>query len=204
MDVLDSKLDSVNASMREDLRDIKGQLEEHQTHTAGLHSFLQNSTHTEQLTEISAKMDTLDLKIDSVNNSNIMIREDLSCIKEDLSSLNEIMNRISEDVEEHDNHTTTELVNLYEYLQPILYTCGDAEGWRRVVYLNMTDPNTNCPSGWWLTGYSKRTCGRVSTTGSLICDSVNFPVSGGCYIRVCGKIIAYQVSEIDGFESYKP
>ena len=222
MNTLDSKLVSVNASMREELRAIESELDVHETHTlftlAGLHSFLQ-STYTEELTEISTKMDTLDSKLDSVNNSDILIREDLSCIKEDLSSLNETMNRISEDVEEHDNHTTTELMNLNECLQlnttiqptPTqqpnndslsLYTCGGTGGWRRVVYLDMTDPNTNCPSGWNLTSYSKRTCGKVSSTVSTTCDPVNFTVSGGDYTRVCGRIIAYQNGHIDGFETY--
>ena len=55
----------------------------------------------------------------------------------------------------------------------------------------MTDHNTNCPSGWQLTGYSKRTCGRVSS-GPRTCDSVFFPVSGGPYSQVCGRIRAYQ------------
>ena len=215
MDTLDSKLVSVNASMREEIRAIESQLEEHQTQTvftlAGLHSFLQSHTYTEELTEISTKMDTLDSKLDSVNNSGVLIREDLSCIKEDLSSLNETMNRISEDVEEHDNHTTTELMNLEclqrnTTVQPIptqqpLHACGGTGGWRRVVYLDMTDPNTNCPSGWQLTSFSKRTCGRV-TTGSPNCDSVTFLVSGGAYTRVCGKIIGYQHSVTDAFEAY--
>ena len=69
-----------------------------------------------------------------------------------------------------------------------------------MVYLNMTDPNTNCPSGWNLTSYSKRTCGKVSTS-SLSCDSVLFPVSGG-YTSVCGSIRAYQYGQIDAFEAY--
>ena len=72
-----------------------------------------------------------------------------------------------------------------------IYTCGGTGGWRRAVYLDMTDHNTNCPSGWQLTGYSKRTCGRVSS-GPRTCDSVFFPVSGGPYTRVCGRIRAYQ------------
>ena len=196
MDTLDSKFTSVNASMREELRAIESELETHETHTmftlAGLHSFLQSHTYTEELTEISTKMDTLDSKLDSVNNSGVLIREDLSCIKEDLSSINGTMNKISEDVEEHDNHTTTELMNLF--------ACGSV-GWRRVVYLNMTDPNTNCPSGWQLTSYSKRTCGKVSG-GSTTCNSVTFPVSGGDYTRLCGRIIAYQNGQTDGFQAY--
>ena len=42
-----------------------------------------------------------------------------------------------------------------------------------------------------MTGYSKRTCGRVST-GSRTCDSVFFPVSAGPYSQVYGRIRAYQ------------
>ena len=81
------------------------------------------------------------------------------------------------------------------------YTCGGTGGWRRVVYLNMTDPNTNCPLGWQLTSYSKRSCGRVGTT-SLSCDSVLFSVSGGNYTSVCGSIRAYQYGETRGFQAY--
>ena len=75
--------------------------------------------------------------------------------------------------------------------QSAFYACGGTGGWRRAVYLDMTDPNTNCPSGWNMTGYSKRTCGRASIS-SLSCDSVFFPVSGGAYSQVCGRIRAYQ------------
>ena len=71
-----------------------------------------------------------------------------------------------------------------------------------MVYLNMADPNTNCPSGWNLTSYSNiPICGKVSTS-SLSCDSAFFPVSGGDYTSVCGSIRAYQVGGTDGFEAY--
>ena len=65
----------------------------------------------------------------------------------------------------------------------------------------MTDPNTNCPSGWNMTGYSKRTCGRVST-GRRTCGSV-FPVSGGPYSQVCGRIRAYQWGLPEAFYGYQ-
>ena len=81
------------------------------------------------------------------------------------------------------------------------YTCGGTGGWRRVVYLNMTDPNTNCPLGWQLSGQSKRSCGRVGTCYPS-CDSVTFPVSGGNYTSVCGSIRAYQYGETRGFQAY--
>ena len=81
------------------------------------------------------------------------------------------------------------------------YTCGGTGGWRCVVYVDMTDPNTTCPSGWKLTGYSKRTCGRT-TDGTNTCDSATFHVRGGEYSRICGRIRAYQYASTDGFASY--
>ena len=81
------------------------------------------------------------------------------------------------------------------------YTCGGTGGWRRVVYLDMTDPHTTCPSGWNMTGYSKRTCGRNST-GGRTCSSATFPVSGGEYNRICGRIKAYQWGATLAFLSY--
>ena len=78
------------------------------------------------------------------------------------------------------------------------YTCGGTGGWRRVVYLDMINPSTTCPSGWNMTGYSKRTCGRA-TDGINICDSATFPVRGGEYTRICGRIRAYQWGRPEAF-----
>ena len=65
----------------------------------------------------------------------------------------------------------------------------------------MKNPYTNCPSGCSLTDYSKRTCGR-SGTGGHTCDSVFFPVSGGPYSQVCGRIRAYQWGLDEGYLGY--
>ena len=217
MDTLDLKMVSVNASMREELRAMESQLEEYKQQTAselaglqssvtselaGLHTSLQSNTHSEQLTQLCEKVN--------------MLRDDTSSLKGDLSSLNDSMNRISDNAEAHDNHVTTEIMELDQNLQqnftlllknsygyvttPPVHTCGGTGGWRRVVYLNFTDPNTPCPFGWQLTSHSKRTCGRVSTSTS--CDSVTFPVSGGDYTRVCGRIIGYQYWGPDAFYAY--
>ena len=78
------------------------------------------------------------------------------------------------------------------------YTCGGTGGWRPAVYLNMRDLNTTCPSGWNMIEFTKRTCGRVSTGGNT-CDSVVFPISGGRYNRICGRILAYQWEQPDAF-----
>ena len=77
------------------------------------------------------------------------------------------------------------------------YSCGGTSGWRRVAFLNMTDPTHQCPSGWQLTGYSKRTCGRASTA-SYTCDSATFP-TGEHYSRVCGRVVAYQFGAVSAF-----
>ena len=79
------------------------------------------------------------------------------------------------------------------------YSCGGTSGWRRVAFLNMTDPTHQCPSGWQLTGYSKRTCGRASTA-RMTCDSATFP-TGEHYSRVCGRVVAYQFGTIPAFYS---
>ena len=106
-----------------------------------------------------------------------------------------------------ENQITTELMRLNQTLKrEIIFNhigreCGGTWGWRRAVYLDMTDPNTNCPSGWQPTGYSKTTCGRVNSS-SLSCDSVFFPVSGGPYTQVCGRIRAYQWGLPDAFAGY--
>ena len=52
-----------------------------------------------------------------------------------------------------------------------------------------------------MTGYSKRTCGRANSS-RLSCDSVLFPVGGGPYSQVCGRIRAYQWGLPDAFLGY--
>lgn len=42
--------------------------------------------------------------------------------------------------------------------------CNCSGPWRRVIYLNMTEPDATCPTGWQKTNYSIPTCGRVLVT----------------------------------------
>ena len=124
---------------------------------------------------------------------------------------NKSVKRICDKMEEHEDHMTTEIMELEEYLQRnqlehsygyiTTPPCDGTEGRRRAVYLDMTDPNTNCPKGWSETDYSKRTCGRA-TDGWCTCDSVTFSVSGGEYSQVCGRIKAYQFVYTLGFHGY--
>ena len=166
------------AAVKENMTRVEGKvdslsrdLEEHKNKT------------TTELVDMNSKLDSLDSKQDGLNMTVMTVNSEL----------------------EHNvlTNVTKELKKTADYIvkQFPPYECGGTGGWRRVVYLNMTDPNTNCPSGWQLTSHSKRTCGRANTS-SLSCDSVFFPVSGGDYTSVCGSIRAYQYSHTDAFEAY--
>ena len=75
--------------------------------------------------------------------------------------------------------------------------CG-GPGWRRAVFLNMTDPSHVCPYGLRLTSYSRRTCGRASSAW-YSCSSTTFSVGGSQYSRVCGMARAYQWGRNNAF-----
>ena len=79
-------------------------------------------------------------------------------VNEKVSSLDNSITIIHDKVEAHDNHVTIELMELDHnlqqnstlqlenslgYIYPVC-TCGSRGGWRRVVYLKFTDPNTTC------------------------------------------------------------
>ena len=180
LDVVMNKINLTagNTEMRENLAPVKCKvdslsrdLEEHKNKT------------TTELVDMNSKLDSLDSKQDGLNMTMMTVNSEL----------------------EHNvlTNVTKELKKTADYIveQFAPYGCGGTGGWRRVVYLNMTDPNTCCPSGWKLTRHSKRTCGKVNTS-RLSCDSVFFPVSGGDYTSVCGSIRAYQYGQVDAFEAY--
>ena len=150
------------------------------------------------LNEMSQRIEQFDIRLSALNES---LGDDFSGVERELNSTaNMIYDKIQ-------NKITTELVRMDQTLKrEIIFNhigreCGSTWGWRRAVYLDMTDPSTNCPSGWQLTGYSKRTCGR-SSSSRLACDSVFFPVSGGPYSQVCGRIRAYQYGAPEAFSAY--
>ena len=162
------------SSFNETVKNLSLNLEDCRQQTAS-----QLSSLNQQLTQLFTVVDTLDSKLDSVNNSSMLIMQDLC-------SLNETMNRISDDVEDHDNHTI-ELMNLNECLQlnttiptqqtnMSLYTCGGTGGWRRVVYLDMTDNNTNCPSGWQLTATPREHVVKLVLVSSPVTQSPSLSV----------------------------
>ena len=148
---------------------------------------------------------SLDSKLNTLNE---VVRDDLTSIDRRLDGLTSTANTISTNIATHSTQVIAELMRMNQSLTEQIfnsggYTCGGTGGWRHAVYLDMTDTNTNCPSGWQLlTENSKRTCGRGST-GSRTCDSVSFSVSGGPYNQVCGRIRAYQWGLHNAFYGYQ-
>ena len=77
--------------------------------------------------------------------------------------------------------------------------CNSTGGWMRVAFLNMTDPNQQCPDGLRLITSPKRTCGR--STPTVGCASVVYQTFGHEYSRVCGRIKAYQFGQPEAFDT---
>ena len=173
LDALNTTLDENYAILNQSLINLTTCLQEHKQEVATELSHLQTS-----VTSTHSKLDTLTNTTTSDHQQIIESMPDVECLE---------------------NNLTHQLDNIKDDVTFIReqYKCG-GHGWRSVVYLNMTNPHTTCPSGWQLTGYSKRTCGRVSTGGNT-CDSATFPVSGGPYNRICGMITAYQYGDPDAF-----
>ena len=72
--------------------------------------------------------------------------------------------------------------------------CSGTGGWTRVAYLNMTDPNQQCPGAWMFQNRStepRRLCG-VHNSIRQGCFSAMYVTYGISYSRVCGRVIAYQ------------
>ena len=82
-----------------------------------------------------------------------------------------------------------------------LSLCG-GPGWKRVAFLNMTDPSHVCPAGLANTNFSKRTCGRAHSGYNYNCSSTTFSVGGSQYSRVCGKALAYRFGRNFAFLGY--
>ena len=77
-------------------------------------------------------------------------------------------------------------------LQSYTFLCGGSTGWRRVVYLNMSDPTQQCPSVWQEITSPFRVCGRRSTSAS--CEGLTYSTGSEQYDQVCGRIIGYEIA----------
>lgn len=72
--------------------------------------------------------------------------------------------------------------------------CRSPGRWSRITYLNMTNPDRECPPDWNFITTPMRACGR--STVPATCDSAMFPSNDS---RVCGRVNAYQLGLVDAF-----
>ena len=155
------------------------------------------------ITSSKSSLETIRSKLKSLAATTAQLSSYHHSMESDISSAKCL--DTDEGVQLHQNlqdNLSHQLETIQQYVDSLpVHTCGGTGGWRRVVYLDMFDPSTTCPSGWQLTGYPKRTCGRI-TTVMRTCDSAIFPVGGGEYTKVCGRIKAYQFGRPLAFFAY--
>ena len=187
LDGINSKLEVLNASFSQSKQQ-----------TAKLNTLTDTLFQHQQQTALS--LETASSKLDVLTSTTAQLSTGHQQILANISDVECVDTEESSQLHQNlQNNLTHQLETIRRYVDQIpVYTCGGTGGWRRVVYLDMTDPSTTCPSGWNMTGYSKRTCGRA-TNGLRTCDSVTFPVSGVEYSRVCGRIKAYQFGATRAF-----
>ena len=69
----------------------------------------------------------------------------------------------------------------------------------RVAGVNMTESNSQCPTGLQLVTSPKRLCRKSVTSG---CSSATYSVHSVPYRRVCGKVIGYQYFDPEAFSPF--
>ena len=84
-----------------------------------------------------------------------------------------------------------------EYAESLNKVCGcgySRAGWKRVVFLNMTDNEQTCPGEWRLVNSPRRTCRRSHDSA---CSLASFSTNGVSYNEVCGRLVGYQYGSTD-------
>ena len=213
---------SLNSTLPNQAGHLTNKLNHHVNHSSQLKNKLDDWC--SEVNSLSFKMDILNTNLSQYQQQTTA---EITCLQTSINSTNAKLDSLMDTAAQHSSsdhqeiHTNISDVQCMDTQQSLQdnfthqsemtknnvtlvsngHNCGGTGGWRRIVYLDTTDPHTTCPSGWKMTGYSKRTCGRNST-GSRSCDSATFPVSGGEYSRVCGGIKAYQFGATLAFAAY--
>ena len=184
---INKEMDSMSTELCFKLDTLNTSLFQHQQQTTAELAHLQTS-----LNSTNSKLDSLMATAAQLSSDHQEIQTNISDVQ-CMDTQQRLQNNLTHQLEMTKDNVTQ---------VPNGYSCGGTGGWRHVVYLDMTDPHTTCPSGWNMTGYSKRSCGRNNTGIRRTCSSATFPVSGGEYSRLCGRIKAYQWGATQGFYSY--
>ena len=231
-DKIDESVISLAADFHNDLSSLKDSVTDIKVKVCDLNETVVNLEETveEHKSQTSSELDylgtLLQFHIDNPpttgNGVLITLLPYLDDIKEDLSekidvSVSSLVGHVDDGhsslsggvnyLEDKVCNISEELESVHDLLQehveyaPPPKECG-GPGWRRVVYLDMADPTTSCPSGWQNeTDCPERSCGQINSS-SLTCDSAFFPVPEGPYTKVCGTVVGYQYGDTDAFEAY--
>ena len=96
-----------------------------------------------------------------------------------------------------------EVQNTLDIVRGFSHPC-DGPGWHQVIYLDMNDPNTDCPGNWdesypdvWFT---RRSC-IIPFLAALRTESVTFQVNEE-YSQVCGRVHGYSTGTQGGFSYF--
>ena len=165
-----------------------------------------NSMINSELEELNSKMDQMEIvtKVDAIDS--LLVEYKVEILRE----LDELESNIGDQLDKlHGQTCTCECSGMEpptEYkpsTEPPTEPPSPCEGtgWKRVAYLNMTDPGASCPHAWKLHTFDdKRVCGRLNSA----CDSTTFSVDWEEYSQVCGRIKAYMFESATGFKDYYP
>ena len=87
---------------------------------------------------------------------------------------------------------TTEVMSKLGGLLGINLQCGGDDGWMKVLDVNTSNSNANCPQGLSLYTNPFRVCGRPTTSTEYdSCDGTIISVGNTSYSKVCGRMKAY-------------
>ena len=94
-------------------------------------------------------------------------------------------------------------VQLYCDMDRVCGCNGTGGGWTRVAFLNMTDPDQQCPGEWilWTRSTEPRRLCEIPRTITHGCSSAVFNMFGISYSHVCGRVIGYQHQGTGPFHS---
>ena len=162
-----------------------------------LESLTQKAEQTqEQLDSLTGDLETICSKLESLTATTTQLSTDLQEVQISISNIacsdSEETSQLIQNLQDDITTQLTDIDSKVDTLFDQRFTCGGTGGWRRAVHPDLSDETTSCPNGWELTSSSPRTCSGSFTGTTSPCYSAIFPVSGGEYNRVCGRIKGYQ------------
>ena len=79
--------------------------------------------------------------------------------------------------------------------------CGSSNNWTRIAHLDMSNSSEQCPDSLDLITSPIRGCKRTNASSGTF-ESVIYPVHGGTYSHICGRVLAYQTGRAGAFYNY--